>query len=662
MYPLGQQATSGADRKIHPRLAKCVPAKKPLCYYHSMPDPGRVHSLNDPRAYRILFFLLLLAAVLITFRHGIHAKMTGDAHMIIYNNPLVTAPDGILGIFQGDFCDGCGVDAPINVSTGFYRPLVNAVFWLEYRFAGTNDAIYNFNQILFHWACALMVFFLAARLLPDKPLAPFIAATLFALHPANAYAATRDARADALCLLFYLGALIAYLRAFSAAAAPRKGFILLALACYLGAILSKEMGVTLPAVLVMLHLRMRYREGRPARETLYTLPFWLLFAAYMTARAFLLPHQGINPYFAVYEPHVLYINVIKNFSVYLLRYLLPLGAGYPTLLPKMMNFIDPALADTGILLSAALGALIIAVALFNIRRHPTAAFLTFFLLITMTPLTMINRITDITDINVINTPERFMYIPSVPLLLLAALLMQNAYDRPQKDRAKKGAAIAGAGLALFLGSQSNIHTIAINSDVAKLKSLYLLPDERLTPKMRALRECFYVQFVDLPKHKYADAERRMADVLKDNPAMPMPYAELGFVFMETKRWALIPPLVSRWNNLTPEDIFYLKKQNPTVQNEYLGAYHNFPFMLGAAAARRGDAGEAADLFCSAFRRGYNEEQVIIKLRENYLLNGPPQCLAAKDEALCVKNVSIPDFAEWRQPLDPKRCEKWKNLF
>ncbi len=617
--------------------------------------------MNAALVRRIAFFMLLLVAALVTFRPGINARMTGDAHMLIYNNPLVTAPDGILHIFQGDFCNGCNVDMPINISTGFYRPLVNAVYWLEYRFAGTNDAIYNFDEMLLHWVCALTVFFLAARLMPDKPLAPFIAATLFALHPANAYAATRDVRSDLLCLLFYLGAVIAYLRAFPPAAPPRKRFILLSLTCFLGAILSKEMGVTLPAVLVMLHFRQRHADGRPMRELLYTLPFWLLFTAYMAMRALLLPQGGASPYLMAYTSPVLYINAIKNFAIYLLRYILPLGAGYPTLLPKMVNFIDPTFTDPLIYLSLGLLILITGAALWNIRRHPTAAFLTFFMLVTMTPLTMVTRISDITDINVLKTPERFMYIPSVPLLLLASLLLQNAYSSLQKDAAKKGAAIAGVGAALFLGSQSNTHTVAINSDVATLKNLYLL-EERLTPKMLALRECFYVQFVDLPKHNYADAEQRMREVLKNNPAMPMPYAELGFVYLETRRWSLIPPLAAPWNNLKPEDILNLRKQNPTFQNEYLGAYHNFPFLLGAAAAHRGEAREAVDLFCSALRRGFNQEQVINELRGNYLLNGPSQCRAAQDEALCIKNAAIPDFTGWRQPLDPNRCEEWKNLF
>ena len=619
--------------------------------------------VNTAPVRRIIFFLLLLAAALFTFRPGINGKMSFDARMIIYNNPLVTTPDGILRAFRGDFYEGSRMDAQIGLTSGFYRPLVNALYWLEYRFAGTNDAIYNFDQILFHWACALMVFFLAARLLPDKPLAPFIAATLFALHPANAYAATRDVRSDLLCLLFYLGALIAYLRAFPAAAPPRKRFILLAIACYLGALTSKEMGVTLPAVLVMLHFRQRYAEGRPAREILYTLPFWLLFAAYMAIRFMFLSHAPINnPYLLVYTPHALYINVIKNFSIYILRYLLPMGAEYPTLLPKMINFIDPSFTDPQIYLSAALIISITGVALLNIRRHPTSAFLTLFLLITMTPLTMVTRISDITDIDLLNAPERFMYIPSVPLLLLAALFMQNAYNRLQKDWAKKGAAVAGAGAALFLGFQSNVHTIALNDDMANLKSLYLFPKERLTPRMLLMRECLYVHHVALPRQNFTEAKQRLVKVLEKNPSVPLPYMVLGKLYIQTDQWDKITPLIAQWNDLNDKDIELTMKDNPTILNDYLIVYRHFPYMLAAAAAHRGEAREAADFLCSALWRGYSEPEIVSGLRENFLLNGPPQCRMAKNEALCRKNASVPDLPEWRQPLDPKRCEDWKKLF
>ncbi len=614
------------------------------------------------RARRTLFFVLLLAAVLLALSPGINAKMSFDARMMVYDNPLVTSSNNILKPFWSDFCEGCRMDGQISLTSGFYRPVVNAVYWLEYRFAGTNDAIYNFDEMLLHWVCALTVFFLAARLMPDKPLAPFIAATLFALHPANAYAATRDVRSDLLCLLFYLGAVIAYLRAFPPAAPPRKRFILLSLTCFLGAILSKEMGVTLPAVLVMLHFRQRHADGRPMRELLYTLPFWLLFTAYMAMRALLLPQGGASPYLMAYTSPVLYINAIKNFAIYLLRYILPLGAGYPTLLPKMVNFIDPTFTDPLIYLSLGLLILITGAALWNIRRHPTAAFLTFFMLVTMTPLTMVTRISDITDINVLKTPERFMYIPSVPLLLLASLLLQNAYSSLQKDAAKKGAAIAGVGAALFLGSQSNTHTVAINSDVATLKNLYLFPEERLTPRMLLMRECLYVLRVALPLRNFTEAEQRLVKVLKNNPSAPLPYMVLGNLYMQTEEWNKITPLILQWNRLDVSDLELIMKNNPTILSDYMGVYRHFPYLLAAAATHRGEARQAADYLCSALQRGFDEQEIVWGLRENYLLNGPPQCRTAQNEALCRKNASIPDFAEWRQPLDPKRCKEWKTLF
>ena len=109
------------------------------------------------------------------------------------------------------------VDVWFPRSTTYYRPLISGSFILDLLLWHLETPFLHFENILFHWINALLVFVLArlaARKLGiDVMLVPFVAALAFALHPINTEAVIWVAgRADLLACTFILLSLICTIR------------------------------------------------------------------------------------------------------------------------------------------------------------------------------------------------------------------------------------------------------------------------------------------------------------------------------------------------------------------------------------------------------------------------------------------------------------------
>ena len=180
---------------------------------------------------------------------------------------------------------------------GHYIPLTWLSLGLDYLLWGLHPAGYHLTSLLLHAATALAFYFLALRLLrlalPPAPTpaalrwGATVAALLFAVHPLRVESvAWATERRDVLSGLFYVLALLCYLKAVerAPAARPRPRWYGLTLACFAAAVLSKSIAVTLPVTLLVLDVYPLRRLGGPAgwrvpRPWLEKLPFFALSAA-----------------------------------------------------------------------------------------------------------------------------------------------------------------------------------------------------------------------------------------------------------------------------------------------------------------------------------------------------------------------------------------------
>jgi tetratricopeptide (TPR) repeat protein len=173
---------------------------------------------------------------------------------------------------------------------GHYMPLTWLSFALTYALSGMNPWGYHLVSLLLHAVNAGLVTWLAWRLI-GAALAPAatgpratlavgaaVAGLAFGVHPLRAEAvAWATDRGDVLCGTFYLAALLAYVRAVDGGDRLRwRPWGALALLAMAAAILSKEIAVTLPAVLLILDAYPLRRPTSWAARVREKLPFLAL--------------------------------------------------------------------------------------------------------------------------------------------------------------------------------------------------------------------------------------------------------------------------------------------------------------------------------------------------------------------------------------------------
>lgn len=173
-----------------------------------------------------------------------------------------------------------------GVAGDMYRPLTTATFMLNYAWGGLRPFGYHLVNVLLHLLNGLLLW----RLLRPafSPRVAAFGAALFLLHPVHSNAvAYITSRSTLLAAAGVLGALVAY-RISRTTRCRRAVWRLLSLAAFAGAMLSKETGVVLPGLLVLLDLTVwRNGEAHPERRAATWrrwMPFLLLGAAYLLWR------------------------------------------------------------------------------------------------------------------------------------------------------------------------------------------------------------------------------------------------------------------------------------------------------------------------------------------------------------------------------------------
>ena len=154
------------------------------------------------------------------------------------------------------------------VHEGHYWPLVYTSFWLEHKLWGFAPAGYHVVNIVLHFVNTLLLWRIVARLAHHCIGAggAWAVAAVFAVHPLHVESvAWVIERKDLLCALFYLAAVLVWMRFIDT---PQQDKTLrgrryfTALALFVAALLSKSIAVTLPLALAILHW---WRHGRVSR-------------------------------------------------------------------------------------------------------------------------------------------------------------------------------------------------------------------------------------------------------------------------------------------------------------------------------------------------------------------------------------------------------------
>ena len=148
-----------------------------------------------------------------------------------------------------------------------YYPLTFTTFWIQYHLGGAQPFGYHLVNVLLHSAGVVLLFLVLRRLrLPGA----WMAAAIFAIHPMQVESvAWATERKNLLAGLFFFAAFLAYLQAEPADDADSPARIrwrpyLASLGLFAGALLSKSVACSLPAVLLLV---IWWRRGNVGRRT-----------------------------------------------------------------------------------------------------------------------------------------------------------------------------------------------------------------------------------------------------------------------------------------------------------------------------------------------------------------------------------------------------------
>lgn len=135
----------------------------------------------------------------------------------------------------------------VRMVTSSYRPVRNLSYALDFGIWGPRPFGFHLTNIFIHSANTLLVFWLIRRISGTRPIASFLGAALFAVHPIQTDAVTYiSGRRDVLFSLFFIAAFHSYLSHRKSRSLKYFGWFLVLWALSL---MSKEMAASLPLVI-----------------------------------------------------------------------------------------------------------------------------------------------------------------------------------------------------------------------------------------------------------------------------------------------------------------------------------------------------------------------------------------------------------------------------
>ncbi len=205
-------------------------------------------------AKQLLPVALLLLFCLIVYYNSLSNGFVYDDFGSIVENKYIKQPGQFLSsLFNQSYFKIAGLEAS-------YRPVATLSYFLIYTIAELNPFYYHLASLLLHSLNAVLVYWLANLILKNE-LSALIAGLLFASHPALSEAVNCiDFNDDPLAALFFLLSLIFYIRLKAKDVRSNIGAYSLALFFYFLGVLSKEMAITLPAVIFLYDLVLRDDE------------------------------------------------------------------------------------------------------------------------------------------------------------------------------------------------------------------------------------------------------------------------------------------------------------------------------------------------------------------------------------------------------------------
>lgn len=425
-----------------------------------------------------------------------------------------------------------------------YRPLRWISYAIDYQLSGLNPLAYHISNILFHLLTTIIVYATIAAMTGSARTA-FFAACLFAVHPVHTDSVTYiSGRRDILSTLFYLLGFNFFVRS---RRNHRTGLLAPALACYLLAIASKEMAVTLPAIFFFYDLiRNLPREGSLFRRCSAALGkivagyklFYLFFlstAILFTCYKVLIksPSNKVGLYGG--DMYIQMLTVGKILVYYIKQLLLPvtLIADYSfNSFPLATHFYEPAT-----LVSLVALCLLLIITMKLLAGNSIMAFAVIWFFVTLLPVSHIFPHHEL-------LAEHYLYLPSFGFVLLMAILLDRASSPLRLHYYTYG--LFTVIVVLF-----SLRTFDRNYDWKDSFTLWSKTVKTVPHCVRALNN-LGIEYYN--RKDYSTAKRLYQEAIQLQPAYEKAYYNLGNVYKEEHDYERALTMYAKVAELNPKNV------------------------------------------------------------------------------------------------------------
>jgi len=404
---------------------------------------------------KLLFILALIGIIFLIYSISLDNPFYWDDEGLIVNNYSLRTPLNFKNYF---------VSNPIP-----QRPLVTLSFAIDYSIFGLNPFGYHLTQIIIHIFNTLLVFYIAHLIFKDKWVS-VLSGAVFAFHPIHTEAVSLFlGRSDLLCSLFFLISFLFYIKFSYSTGDIKKLFYYFSLIAFSLSLLSKEMAIILPFVIVVYDklIIKSIPEGISHRYAHY-IPYFLLSICYFIFWYLILhgsvERMGNAPVFKFWGGSI-YSTLLTQmviFKKYIKLLFIPVGMSgwYET--PVYKSILNSEVFFSIIFLAS-----LLFICFYKLSRQFLFTVLWFF--ITILPIS-----------NLIPIPgsmiaERWLYIPSVGYGFFLASTMSNLIDGKGlrlHNFNKKFILFITAILFMLYCTLSFVRNLDFNDELTFFKNLY----------------------------------------------------------------------------------------------------------------------------------------------------------------------------------------------
>ena len=512
--------------------------------------------------YTLLHFrvqAIILAAIGFVFYCNTfsHEFAFDDLMAIVDNEYVQQGVTGIPGILTKDAFQSYQEQrgSTNQLAGGRYRPLSLITFAIEQQFLGINsedtspNGIHSkeydakmvrdmhvrhvVNVLLYMLSVVVLLYFFRQVVFRQQPIAAFIAALLFTIHPLHTEVVANVKSRDEILSVLFIS--LTFIQAFKYRETSRRKYLIRALLCFFLALLSKEY-----AALLMLLLPISFYifdKDNVAGSLRRVLPFAIPFALYIFMRLASVTSASEEAAKNIQNYPYLYATTAQKTAteiVVLLRYpeLLfwphPLCADYSFRQIPYTTFADPAVWLSLLVYLGLAGAMVWCIA----RRRAAGFALAFYLV----NLLLVSNI-----LFNVGAPmgERLAYHSSVGFAILVATLLTGAAGRlkaPQLQHAALGGVMAV--LILICGYT----TMARNPDWKNNNTLFL-HDVKTAPASALMNSNAAAACMSLAKAAAPDTTKAylwfnqaiayFTTSIQINPTHMQPYVNRGICYFNT---------------------------------------------------------------------------------------------------------------------------------